>query len=75
MAAEELENKSIKQLKRLQDKIEQEIEAKTQTKESKRKLYDSIKNDFAQHRRSDGRKTQGTRRPKNRERLRKGVSQ
>ena len=57
MAAEELENKSIKQLKRLQDKIEQEIEAKTQTKESKRKLYESIKNDFAQHRRDDGRKT------------------
>ncbi len=57
MSAEELENKSIKQLKRLQDKIEQEIEAKTQTKETKRKLYDSIKGDFAQHRRDDGRKT------------------
>ena len=57
MAAEELENKSIKQLKRLQDKIEQEIEAKTQTKETKRKLYESIKNDFARHRREDGRKT------------------
>ena len=57
MAAAELEYQSIKQLKKLQSKIEQEIEAKTQTKESKRKLYESIKNDFGQHRREDGRKT------------------
>ena len=57
MASEELANKSLSQLKKLQTKIEQEIEAKRQTKEDKRKLYESIKLDFAHHRRSDGRKT------------------
>ena len=57
MAAQELATKSMAQLKKLQSKIEQEIEAKTQTKETKRKLYESIKNDFTQHRRADGRKT------------------
>ena len=45
------------QLKKLQSKIEQEIEAKKQTKETKRQLYESIKNDFARQTRPDGRKT------------------
>ena len=57
MVAEELSAKSLAQLKKLQSKIEQEIEAKKQTKEDKRKLYESIKEDFARHRRPDGRKT------------------
>ena len=57
MAAEELSDKSLAQLKKLQSKIEQEIEAKKQTKETKKKLYESIKNDFARQTRPDGRKT------------------
>ncbi|MBG28399.1 MAG: hypothetical protein CMI31_11135 [Opitutae bacterium] len=57
MATEELADKSLAQLKKLQSKIEQEIEAKKQTKEAKRKLYEAIKEDFAQHKRQDGRKT------------------
>ena len=57
MAAEELSDKSLAQLKKLQSKIELEIEAKKQTKESKRRLYESIKKDFARHTRPDGRKT------------------
>ena len=57
MAAEELSDKSLAQLKKLQSKIELEIEAKKQTKESKRRLYESIKKDFTRHTRPDGRKT------------------
>ena len=57
MATEELSEKSLAQLKKLQSKIELEIEAKKQTKEAKKKLYESIKDDFGQHRRPDGRKT------------------
>ena len=57
MASEELATKSLSQLKKLQSKIEQEIESKKQTKEVKRKLYESIKQDFVSHRRPDGRKT------------------
>ena len=57
MAAEELSDKSLAQLKKLQSRIEQEIEAKKQTKEAKRKLYEAIKEDFAKHTRPDGRKT------------------
>ena len=57
MSSESLATKSLSQLKKLQSKIEQEIEAKKQTKEDKRKLYESIKEDFASHRRPDGRKT------------------
>ena len=57
MAAEELSDKSLAQLKKLQSKIELEIEAKKQTKESKKRLYESIKKDFTRHTRPDGRKT------------------
>jgi len=57
MAVEELETKSINQLKKLQSKIEKEIEAKQEAKEAGKELYESIKDDFARLKRPDGRKT------------------
>lgn len=57
MSAQELETKSIKQLKRLQSKIEKEIAAKEEAKDAGKELYEDIKEDFAQHKRPDGRKT------------------
>ena len=50
------ENHSLKDLERLQRKIEKQIEAKKSTKEDQGALYELIKKDHEKHRRDDGRK-------------------
>ena len=57
MAKEELSSKSLNQLKKLQSKIEKEIQSKQDAKTESKERYQLIKDDFAQHKREDGRKT------------------
>ena len=57
MSAAKLSSKSLNQLKKLQSKIEKEIQSKQEAKVTSKELYQSIKDDFAQHKREDGRKT------------------
>ena len=53
----DVDSMSVNELKRLQNKIEGEIEAKQTAKDNSRELYEAIKGDFARHKREDGRKT------------------
>ena len=57
MATEELSSKSLNQLKKLQSKIEKEIQSKQDAHTESKERYQLIKDDYAQHKREDGRKT------------------